>query len=63
MRALCDDAVEAGSARNLPRFRPAPRGPTRPDTLPAPPGIREVAIKLAGNTAIMRLVRQGVDFP
>jgi hypothetical protein len=59
-RTLCDEAVEGwkrAQRRLLPK--PAPEVRSGP-TPPAPPD--EAAIKLAENTAIMRLVRQGVDF-
>jgi helix-turn-helix protein len=59
-RTLCDEAVEGwkrAQRRLLPK--PAPEVRSGP-TPPAPPD--EAAIKLAENTAVMRLVRQGVDF-
>jgi hypothetical protein len=59
-RTLCDEAVEGwkrAQRRLLPKPAPEVRSGPPP---PAPPD--EAAIKLAENTAIMRLVRQGVDF-
>jgi hypothetical protein len=59
-RSLCDEAVEGwkrAQRRLLPK--PAPEVRSGP-TPPAPPD--EAAIRSAENTAIMRLVRQGVDF-
>jgi hypothetical protein len=59
-RALCDEAVEGwkrAQRRLLPKPVPEVRaGPTPP----VPPD--EATIKLAENTAVMRLVRKGVDF-
>ena len=59
-RKLCDDAVDGwkrAQRRLLPKAGPAVRpGPTTP----TPPD--EAAIRNAENTAIMNLVRQGVDF-
>ena len=59
-RALCDEAID-GWKRAQRRLLPKPAPEVRSDpTPPVPPD--EAAIKLAENTAIMRLMRQGADF-